>query len=63
MINSKKGWFNFRGFIDFCKLDITKQGALKILNKLMKFEILISRTNSKNEKIFMINDDIILYKF
>ena len=63
MINSKKGWFNFRGFIDFCKLDITKQGALKILNKLMKFEILISRTNSKNEKIFLINDDIILYKF
>ena len=63
MINSKKGWFNFRGFIDFCKLDITKQGALKILNKLMKFEILISKTNSKNEKIFLINDDIILYKF
>ena len=63
MINSKKSWFNYRGFIDFCKLDITKQGALKILNKLMKFEILISRTNSKNEKIFAINDTMILYKF
>lgn len=63
MINSKKGWFNYRGFIDFCKLDITKQGALKILNKLTKFEILISRTNSKNEKIFTINDAMILYNF
>ena len=62
IINSKKGWFNFRGFIDFCKLDITKQGALKILNKLLSYGLLISRKNSKNEKIFMINDDIILYE-
>ena len=37
IINSKKGWFNYRGFIDFCKLDITKQGALKILNKLLMY--------------------------
>ena len=62
MINSEKCWFNYRGFIDFCKLDITKQGALKILNKLLKFEILVSRTNSRNEKIFTINDDMISYK-
>lgn len=62
MINSKKGWFNYRGFIDFCKIDITKQGALKILNKLLKYELLVSRINSKNEKIFMINDEKILYK-
>ena len=62
MINSKKGWFNYRGFIDFCKIDITKQGALKILNKLLKYELLVSRNNSKNEKIFMINDEKILYE-
>ena len=61
MINSKKGWFNYRGFINFCNLDISKQGALKILNKLQDFNILVSRINSKNEKIFMINDDMILY--
>lgn len=63
MINSKKGWFNYRGFIDFCKIDITKQGALKILNKLLNYELLVSRNNSKNEKIFMINEEKILYKF
>lgn len=62
MINSKKGWFNYRGFINFCKLDITKQGALKALNKLLKYELLVSKTNSKNEKIFMINEEKILYE-
>ena len=63
MINSKKSWFNYRGFIDFCKIDITKQGALKILNKLLNYELLVSRNNSKNEKIFMINEEKIFYKF
>ena len=62
MINSKKGWFNYRGFINFCKLDITKQGALKALNKLLDYGLLVSRINSKNEKIFMINDKKVLYK-
>lgn len=62
MINSKKGWFNYRGFIDFCKLDITKQGALKALNKLLDYGLLVSRINSKNEKIFIINDKKVLYK-
>ena len=62
MINSKKGWFNYRGFIDFCKLDITKQGALKALNKLLDYGLLVSKINSKNEKIFMINEKKVLYK-
>ena len=62
IINSKKGWFNYRGFINFCKIDISKQGAFKILNKLLSYGILISKTNSKNEKIFMINEHMILYK-
>lgn len=63
IINSKKSWFNYRGFIDFCKIDISKQGALKILNKLLSYGILISKTNSKNEKIFMVNDHMIMYQF
>ena len=63
MINSKNGWFNYRGFVDFCKIDITKQGALKILNKFLNYGLLVSRNNSKNEKIFMINEEKILYKF
>ena len=62
LINSKKGWFNYRGFIIFFKLDITKQEALKALNKLLDYGLLVSRINSKNEKIFMLNDEKIMYK-
>lgn len=60
-INSKKGWFNYKGFISFCHLDITKQGALKILNKFLGLNILKFRINSRKEKIFILNDDVIKY--
>ena len=61
IINSKKGWFNYRGFIEFASLDITKQGALKILNRFLELNLLITKTNSHNEKIFLINDDVIKF--
>ncbi len=60
-INSKNGWFNYKGFISFCHLDITKQGALKILNKFLGLNILKFRINSRKEKIFILNDDVIKY--
>lgn len=60
--NKKRGWFNYKGFIDFANLDITKQGALKILNHFLKLNLLNSRTNSRNEKIFIFNDDYLFYE-
>lgn len=60
-INSKKGWFNYKGFLSFSNLDITKQGALKILNKFLGMNILNSKINSSKEKIFILNDDVIKY--
>ncbi len=63
IINSKKGWFNYRGFIKFCNIEITKQGAFKILNKFLKLGFLKSKTNTRNEKIFILNERIIKYKF
>ena len=61
IVNSKKGWFNYKGFINFCNLDISKQGALKILNNLLKLNLLKSKINSKNEKIFILNEDVLKY--
>ncbi len=63
LINKNLGWFNYRGFIEFAGLDITKQGALKILNNFLKLEILESKINSKNEKVFKIADDMIHYEY
>ncbi len=62
IVNKKKGWFNYKGFIDFCNLDITKQGALKILNHFLNLNILISKFNSRKEKIFMLNEKMIKYE-
>ncbi len=62
IVNKKKGWFNYKGFIEFCNLHITKQGALKILNHFLKLNILISKSNSKREKIFLLNEDVIQYE-
>lgn len=61
IINKRIGWFNFKKFIEFEGLDITKQGALKILNKFEKRGFLISKINSKNEKIFLLDEKILKY--
>ncbi len=62
MANSKKGWFNYKGFLKLANVDITKQAALKILNNFLKLGLLVSKTNSKNEKIFKLNDEKILFE-
>ncbi|MBR6287737.1 MAG: Fic family protein [Acholeplasmatales bacterium] len=62
MINKNIKWFNYKKFIEFEAIDITKQGALKILNKFVDRNFLISKTNSKNEKVFMLNDNILKYE-
>ncbi len=63
IIKRNQGWFNYKGFISFCNLDISKQGALKILNRFLSQGILISKINSKNEKVFKINDDFIEFEY
>ena len=62
IINKNIKWFNYKKFIEFEAIDITKQGALKILNKFVDRNFLISKTNSKNEKVFMLNDNILKYE-
>ena len=61
IINSKKGWFNYKGFIIFCNLNISKQGALKILNNFLKLNLLESKINSRNEKIFRLKEEVLKY--
>lgn len=58
----KTKYFNQKIFIELVNLDITKQGALKILNKFEKYNILKSIYNSRNQKMFYINNDYLKYK-
>ena len=62
IINKNIKWFNYRKFIEFEGLDISKQGALKILNKFEKRGFLISKTNTKKEKIFSLDETILKYE-
>ena len=62
IINKKIKWFNYKKFIEFEGLDITKQGALKILNKFEQRGFLSSKINSKNEKIFILDESILKYE-
>ncbi len=55
-------YFNYKMFIEIINLDITKQGALKILNKLENYKILKSIINNKNQKMFYLNKDYIKYE-
>ena len=61
IVNKNIGWFNCKKFIELETLDITKQGALKILNKFVDYHFLNTKMNSKNEKIFCLNEDILKY--
>ena len=62
IINKNIKWFNYKKFLEFEGLDITKQGALKILNKFEKRGFLLSKINSKNEKIFILDEYILKYE-
>lgn len=55
-------WFNYKKFMELEGLDITKQGALKILNKFESFGFLETKINSKKEKIFKLNESILKYE-
>lgn len=61
IVNKNIGWFNYKKFIEFEGLDITKQGALKILNNFVDYHFLKTKMNSKNEKIFCLNENILKY--
>lgn len=45
-------WFTWKDYTVFLKQELTKQGALKALNKLAAAGILDSKINSKKEKVF-----------
>lgn len=62
IINKKLKWFNYKKFIEFEGLNITKQGALKILNKFENRNFLLSKINSRNEKIFTLNKNILKFE-
>lgn len=56
-----KGKFSYQDFTKACGIEISKQGALKILNKFASFKILNVATGPTKIKLFDINKNIIKY--
>ena len=63
VVHNPQDFFNYKMFLDYIGLIMTKQGALKILNKLQRYGILDKSKNKRNETIFRLNDNMITYKY
>ena len=58
---SYKGKFSYQDFIKNCQIDISKQGAFKILNKLVSLKVLLVADTPSKVKLFDINKKITKY--
>lgn len=56
-----KGKFSYQDFIKNCQIEISKQGAFKILNKLVDLKILLVVDTPSKVKLFDINNKVIKY--
>ncbi|MCI8735340.1 MAG: Fic family protein [Clostridia bacterium] len=63
LVHNSDGFFNAKAFIDYINNNITKQAALKMLNRFTDYGVLSCTVNKKGENIFKVNDELITYKF
>ncbi|MBQ2661813.1 MAG: Fic family protein [Clostridia bacterium] len=63
IIHNPENYFTYKTFLDYIKTQMTKQGALKILNNLHSYQILEKTKNKKGEIIFRLNQKFITYKY
>lgn len=63
LVHNPDGYFNYKKFLEYIRAKMTKQGALKILNNLVDYEILECIKNKRNESMYRINPTIITYKY
>ena len=63
VIHNPENFFNYKMFLSYIGSNMTKQGALKALNKFAEYGILDKSKNKKNETIFKMNQNMITYKY
>ena len=59
---SCKDNFTYTDFLKACNIEMSKQGALKILNKFVECDILVAAASKSKVKLFKINDNVVVYK-
>ncbi len=63
IIHNPENYFNYKLFLNYIGSNMTKQGALKALNKFSQYGILKKSKNKKNEVIFKMNEEMITYQY
>ncbi|MBE6689554.1 MAG: Fic family protein [Ruminococcaceae bacterium] len=63
IIHNPENFFNYKMFLTYIGSDMTKQGALKALNKFESYGILEKSKNKRNETIFKMASNMITYKY
>lgn len=58
---SYKGKFSYQDFIKNCQIEISKQGAFKILNKLVDLKILVVVDTPSKVKLFDVNRKVVKF--
>lgn len=61
IISNTDGYFTYKAFLKYINNDMTKQAALKFLNKFEDYDILSSKTANTREKLFIFNKNMIKY--
>lgn len=61
LFGAEEGYFDYKKFLSIANIDISKQAALKALNKLVEYGILTSIINDKKAKLFKLNDKFVKY--
>lgn len=62
IVHNPENYFNYKTFLAYINSDMTKQGALKILNNLANYGILEKSKNKKGDTIYKLNQELIHYK-
>lgn len=62
ILANSNGKFTYKDFKKWIKNDISKQGAFKILNNFVNYNVLIATDTKSKVKLFSINKDMLLYK-
>ena len=63
LVHNPENFFNYKMFLSYTNTNMTRQGALKILNNLCNYKILEKGKNKKGDVIFTFSKDFITYKY
>jgi DNA replication protein DnaD len=63
LVHNAKDYFNYKMFLNYIGANMSRQGALKILNNFYNYGILEKTKNKKGDTIFKLNQEFVTYKY